>query len=143
MRYEKLSESNFTYGARVENAFLGTFDRHIWVIPYGRFYFFNKEQTGLYAEAAVGYRLRYQETYVNDEGYDPRWGDVFKSAPVGRAYLGTQWFTGKKSKTPFDIALGFNIDGQNGNVPAGVNIGTALVGPMSVLSFRIQTGFNW
>lgn len=142
-RYERISESNFTYGGRVEASFIGLLDRHVWMIPYGRFYFFNKEQNGLYAEGGIGFRLRYQKTWLNSEDYDPTVGDIFKSSAVGRMYLGTQWFTGKKSKTPFDIGLGLNIDLQNRNVPEGVNIGTLLVGPMSVFSFRIQTGFCW
>lgn len=142
-KFEKLSESNFTYGARTEVSFLGTLDRHIWVIPYGRFYFFNKEQNGLYAEVGAGYRMRYQKTFSRNDSYDPSDPDFFKSAPVGRVYLGTQWFVGKNSKTPFDLSLGFNIDAQNFNVPEGASVVTGLIGPLSVFSLRLQTGFAW
>jgi hypothetical protein len=145
MKYEKLKESNFSYGARVEASFLSALDRHIWLMPFGRFYFFNKEHTGLYSEAAIGYRVRYSKTFDPDT-FDPNSDEVFKSAPVGRFYLGTQWFSGKKSKTPFDIALGLNIDARNFSKNAtetGSGLVTGLVGPLSLINLRIQTGFAW
>lgn len=138
-RYEKLTNSHFSYGSRVEVSLLDKgLDKHLWVIPYGRFYFFDKEQNGLYFEGGIGYRARYAKSSDWDSSTD-----YFKSAAVVRTYLGAQWFVGKKSKIPFDIGLGLNIDTQNANLPEGVDIGSALVGPLSVLNFRIQTGFSF
>jgi len=139
-RYEKLRESHFTYGSRLEVSFLDKgFDKHIWVIPYGRLYFFNKEQTGLYSEAGLGYRLRYAKSADGFSDYR----DIFKSSADARISLGTQWFAGKKSKIPFDISLGLNVDFQNKNVPDDVKIGTFLFGPLAALNLRIQTGFSF
>ena len=139
LKYEKLTNSNFSFGSRIEASLLDKgFDKHLWVIPYGRLYFFDRAQNGLYFEGGIGYRARYAKS--------PEWSskeDWFKSAGVGRAYLGGQWFVGRNSNIPFDIGLGINVDARSNQLPKGVDIGSMLVGPLSVLNFRIQTGFSF
>ena len=136
LRYEKITKSNLSYGARIEANFLdNSFDKHLWVIPYGRLFPFNKEQNGLYFELGLGYRARYEKSENWSE-----YTDWFKSAVVARTYLGIQWFAGKKYSTPIDIGIGLNIDTQNGNLPEEAQILAGIFGPLSVFSFRLQTG---
>jgi hypothetical protein len=139
LKYEKLTNSHFSYGSRVEASLLDKgFDKHLWIIPYGRFYFFDRAQNGLYFEGGIGYRARYAKS--------AEWSskeDWFKSAGVVRAYLGGQWFVGRNSNIPIDIGLGINTDARISNLPEGVDIGSMLVGPLSMLNFRIQTGFSF
>jgi hypothetical protein len=145
VKYEYLRESNFTFGSRSEISFIDAgMDKHMWIIPYGRFYFFNKEQNGLYSELGLGYRLRYAKSA--DWAASDDW---FQSAPVARIYLGAQWFAGK-SHTPFDIGIGFNLDAQHirniNNKSADEQLGTGLLaifGPMRMFNFRIQTGLSF
>lgn len=141
-KFEKLTGSNFSYGAKLEATYVSAFDNHIWLNPYGRFYFFSQEQNGLYSELGVFYRFKYANSFDYTE-YDVAEYDYFKSAPGARFYLGAQWFTGKQSKIPFDIALGLNLDAQQFQNPSEIAPVTGLLGPLSLLSVRIQTGIAW
>lgn len=60
-----------------------------------------------------------------------------------RFYLGGQWFAGKDSEIPFVTAIIANIDFQNGNIPSTVAQVSMLVEPISVFSFRLQTGLGF
>ncbi len=134
LRYEKLTDKKLTYGARTE---FSTAFRTLMLIPYGRIYPFSKENKGLYSELGIGYR----GTYFKDF-HDPTI-NFTKSAPVCRFMLGGQFFAGKKDNIPFDFGLGINIDPivfANVEETDGGSVFLGLLGPFSMINFRIQTG---
>lgn len=141
-KLELLTGKNITYGGRLEATFVQTdLDKHLWVNPFGRLYFFSKEATGLYLEGGAFYRLRYSK--------NPNWTateDYYKSAPGIRMASGFQWFAGSSKKIPIDVMFGFNFDFGRTNLPTtgpgaeAFSAANSLVGPLNVFLFRLQTG---
>jgi hypothetical protein len=110
----------------------------MWIAPYGRYYPFSKEATGLYTEGSVFYRVR----YAKSQGYNPN-EDYFKSNGGVRIMLGGQWWSGKKTNIPFDIGIGLNFDLQNNVNPSDIGVATSIIGPLNIFCFRIQTGIGF
>lgn len=143
IKWEKITSKKFTFGARYEASFMdNNLDKHIWLNPYGRFYVFSKEASGLYAEMGGFYRLRYKKSEAWTASQD-----YYKSAPGFRMASGFQWFAGSKRKIPIDILLGLNLDTGLKNFeddPTRLS-GTfnAIAGPLNAFFFRIQTGISF
>jgi hypothetical protein len=144
-KVERLTGKNLTYGGRLEATFVESdLDKHLWINPFGRLYFFSKEATGLYLEGGAFYRMRYAKS-ANWTATE----DYYKSAPGVRMATGFQWFAGSSKKIPIDVMFGLNVDFGNKNLPsegigADVNrAANALVGPLNVFLFRLQTGISF
>lgn len=146
LRYERITQSHFTYGARVE-IFVGP---SIGVLPNGRLYFFSNEASGLYTEAACGV-VKYP-TGPDAPGYET--DDFYPWSLQARVGIGAQFFAGKNNNIPIDFSLSVNMDawylnwsadladdfGDEGELAAGL---AGIAGPWSLLKFRFQTGFGW
>jgi hypothetical protein len=146
LRYERITQSHLTYGARFE-FFVGP---SIGVLPNGRLYFFSKEASGLYTEAACGF-VKYP-TGPDAPGYES--DDFYPWSIQARVGIGAQFFAGKNNNIPIDLSLSINMDawylawsselsdelGDEGELAAGL---AGIAGPWSFLKFRFQTGFGW
>lgn len=130
LRYEKLTDKSITYGSRVEISSSTIFGTQLWVLPYGRAYFFSQESNGLYGEVDAGFRA-------------PITSSNFNTGGVIRAYLGGQFFSGSQRKIPFDIAIGLNYDTDLQKRDELETAAFALFGPLSLFTFRVQTGFSF
>lgn len=105
------------------------------MLPYGRKYFADQAGDGYYVEAAAGPIIYFEEFFDQN-----LWAQM-------RLGVGSQWYTGKKNR-PVDFNLSMNYDSMfiSGSQAQGLDaVETGLIGiigPWSLVKFRLQFGFG-